>query len=349
LASSFVLNIALTGEQTSEYETKISSHLNKINLNFDIIPCRAESYMIGLDFFLQKQNQINNNHDDNEFIEILNSDKKIKENKHELYPYILVHAESTSTFFYIVHSSTKYSVITSNNLSYKTYLNLIKLLQPGFDTKNDEIQTRPSCSTYLSSPFTIRRTPPTSLDFTYQDLCKNCHRSSINYPSQIPITSFTRLSQRYFPNDYSISNKPHYIYRGWSNRRTSTYDKNISTFDVHTQTDDSFLESSSLQTRLAMRRSLLSMFIMNITLTIKLICKLYPSINSCMLTGEFFQLEKQAGQELTTFIQTIMGDNVPYIYQLKREPLISAFGCALPRVYFDVINDGNVLGNDCIS
>ncbi len=68
-----------------------------------------------------------------------------------------------------------------------------------------------------------------------------------------------------------------------------------------------------------------------------------------MLTGEFFQLEKQAGQELTTFIQTIMGDNVPYIYQLKREPLISALGCALPRIYFDVIDDEGILGNDCIS
>jgi hypothetical protein len=68
-----------------------------------------------------------------------------------------------------------------------------------------------------------------------------------------------------------------------------------------------------------------------------------------MLTGEFFQLEKQAGQELTTFIRTIMGENILHIFQLKREPLISALGCALPRVYFDVINDEDVLGNDCIS
>jgi len=132
LASSFILNIALTGEQTNEYETKISSHLNKINLNFDIIQYRAESYMIGLDFFLRKRNQIE--HEQDELIEILNP----KQKTHEIYPYILVHAEAASTFFYIVHSPTKYSVITSNNLSYKTYSNLIKILQPGFDTKTDE-------------------------------------------------------------------------------------------------------------------------------------------------------------------------------------------------------------------
>jgi len=341
LASSFILNIALTGEQTNEYERKISSHLNKINLNFDIIQYRAESYMIGLDFFLQKQTRIN--HEENELIEILNPNKNIQENKYELYPYILVHVEVASTFFYIVHSPTKYSVITSNNLSYKSYSNLIKLLQPGFDIKTEEIQTP-------SSPFLIRRSPPISFDFTRQDLCKNCSRSSTNSPSsQIPLTSFTRLSQRYFPHDYSISTKPHYIYRGWSNKRTSSYDKNISTYDVHTQTDDSFLESSSLETCLAMRHSLLSMFIMNIALTIKLICKIYPLVNSCILTGEFFQLEKQSGQELTIFIRSIMDDNVPHICQLKREPLISALGCALPRIYFDVINDGDVLGNDCIS
>jgi hypothetical protein len=163
------------------------------------------------------------------------------------------------------------------------------------------------------------------------------------------MTSFTRLPSRYFPNDYSTSTKAHYTYRGWSNRKTSSYDKSLSTFDVHTQTDDSFIESSSLQTQLAMRRSLLSMFTMNIALTIKLLYKLYPSINYCMLTGEFFQLEKQASQDLSTFIQSIMGQSVPYICQLKREPLISAFGCALPRVYFDIIDEDGVLGNDCIS
>ena len=103
LASSFILNIALTGEKTNDYEKKISSHLNKINLNFDIIQYQAESYMIGLDFFLRKQNQEDEEED---FIDILNPDKnKIK---HDIYPYILVHAEVTSTFFYIVHSPTKY-------------------------------------------------------------------------------------------------------------------------------------------------------------------------------------------------------------------------------------------------
>jgi hypothetical protein len=136
IASSFVLSIALTGEQTNEYEAKISSHLNKINLNFDIIQYRAESYMIGLDFLFRKQKRIIN--EDNEFIQILNSNQKIQQNKSELYPYILIHAEAASTFFYIVHSPTKYSVITSNNLCYKTYSNLMKFLQPGFDTKTEQ-------------------------------------------------------------------------------------------------------------------------------------------------------------------------------------------------------------------
>lgn len=136
LASSFVLNIALTGEQTNEYETKISSRLNKINLNFDIIQYRAESYMIGIDFFLRKQNKSMD--EENELIDIINSNQKTKPNKHELYPYILVHAEAASTYFYIVHSPTKYSLITSNNLCYKTYSNLLKLLQPGADNNNEE-------------------------------------------------------------------------------------------------------------------------------------------------------------------------------------------------------------------
>lgn len=136
LASSFVLNIALTGEQTNEYETKISSRLNKINLNFDIIQYRAESYMIGLDFFLRKNHQLLDK--ENEIIEILNHNYKIKQDAHEHYPYILVHAEVASTFFYIVHSPNRYSVVTSNNLCYKTYSNLIKLLQPGFNTNSEE-------------------------------------------------------------------------------------------------------------------------------------------------------------------------------------------------------------------
>lgn len=163
------------------------------------------------------------------------------------------------------------------------------------------------------------------------------------------MTSFTRVSQRCFPNDYSISTKPHYIYRGWSNKRSASYDKNISMFDVHTQTDDSFLESSTTQTRTAMRRSLLSMFTMNVALTIKLICKLHPSVKYCMLTGEFFQLEKQSTQDLKIFIESNMGQSTPHICQLKREPLISALGCALPRIYFDVSDDERVLGNDCIN
>lgn len=123
LASSFVLNIALTGEQAAEYEKKISSYLNKINLNFDIISSRAETYMIGIEFFLR-------NYQD-ELIDIY--DNKILDNTKQFYPYLLIHAESTTTFFYIIHSSNKYSILISNNLCYKTYTNLLKLLQPGYD------------------------------------------------------------------------------------------------------------------------------------------------------------------------------------------------------------------------
>jgi len=199
-----------------------------------------------------------------------------------------------------------------------------------------------------SSSCQIRRSPPVSFDFTRQDLCKTCHRLSSNFVSELPLTSFTRLPQRYFPCDYSISKTPHYIYRGWSNRRSLPYDKSLSAYDVHTQTDDSFLESSSLQTRVATRRSLLSMFTMNMALTLKFLLKLNPSVHHCMLIGEFFQLEKQAVLDLSLFIRSIMGQNSPHIYQLKRESLVSALGCALPRVYFDIIDDKGIIGNDCI-
>lgn len=135
ITSDFVLNIALTGEQKYEYETKISSRLNKINLNFDIIQYRAESYMIGLDFFLGN-NQMIDIEEQDELIEVL--DSKTINDQHQLYPYILLHAEAGSTFFYIVHSPIKYSVLTSNNLCYKTYANLMKFLQPGYNLSHDE-------------------------------------------------------------------------------------------------------------------------------------------------------------------------------------------------------------------
>lgn len=126
LASSLILNIALTGEQASEYETKISSSLNKINLNFDIIQSRAESYIIGLDFFLQ-----DDRHD--ELMDIFDNQPMEYRKQEQFYPYLLVQAEATRTIFYIVHSSNQYSILTSNNLCYKTYSNLVKLLQPGCD------------------------------------------------------------------------------------------------------------------------------------------------------------------------------------------------------------------------
>ena len=87
---------------------------------------------------------------------------------------------------------------------------------------------------------------------------------------------------------------------------------------------------------------------MNMALTTKLLFKLYPSVHHCILTGEFFQLEKQATQDLALFIRSIMKQNTPDIYQLKRESLISALGCALPRIYFDIIDEEGILGNDCI-
>ncbi|CAF1213156.1 unnamed protein product [Rotaria sordida] len=65
--------------------------------------------------------------------------------------------------------------------------------------------------------------------------------------------------------------------------RISSYDKNLTTYDVYTQTDGSFLELSSLQTCLAIHHSLLSMFTMNIALTIKLFLKLHSSVNHYLL------------------------------------------------------------------
>lgn len=126
LASSLILNIALTGEQTNEYETKISSSLNKINLNFDIIQSRAETYIIGLEFFLHDDRQ-------DELMDIFENQSIEGRKTQQFYPYLLVQAEATRTVFYIVHSSSQYSILTSNNLCYKTYSNLFKLLQPGYD------------------------------------------------------------------------------------------------------------------------------------------------------------------------------------------------------------------------
>jgi hypothetical protein len=117
----------------------------------------------------------------------------------------------------------------------------------------------------------------------------------------------------------------------------------------HTQTDDSFLQSSNTSTSVGMRRSLLSMFTMNLALIMKLIFKLYPSVYSCLLTGEFFQVEKQAADDLTVYLSSMMGASCPQIYRLKRESLVSALGCALPRVYFDIIDDHTfVLDHDCL-
>jgi hypothetical protein len=149
LASSFVLNIALTGEQTHDYESKISSYLSKINLNFDIIPHRAESYMIGLQFFIGKHDRHcsiddSNNNNDDEFIELSTTKHKFQQ-----YPYVLLHAALTSTFVYVVHSVNKYSIITSNNLCYQTSCNLIKLLQPDFIGKHEPttyvVESRSTC------------------------------------------------------------------------------------------------------------------------------------------------------------------------------------------------------------
>ncbi|CAF4807096.1 unnamed protein product, partial [Rotaria sp. Silwood2] len=53
-------------------------------------------------------------------------------------------------------------------------------------------------SSSSSSSLTIRRPSPVSFDFTRLNLCKNCHRSSINFSCHAPLTSFTRIPQRYF-------------------------------------------------------------------------------------------------------------------------------------------------------
>jgi len=65
--------------------------------------------------------------------------------------------------------------------------------------------------------------------------------------------------------------------------------------------------------------------------------------------GEFYQLEKQGAHDLTLFLRSILGEKIPEMCQLKRESLVSAFGCALPRVYFDFIKEKEILGNDCVN
>jgi hypothetical protein len=120
------------------------------------------------------------------------------------------------------------------------------------------------------------------------------------------------------------------------------------TFDVPTQTDDSFLEICSMQRQSSMHHSLLSMFTMNMTIILKLLIKIYPSVHRCILTGEFFQLEKQATQDLTVFIDSVVGDQMLRPYILRRESLMAALGCALPRVYFDASDEHSILGQDCI-
>jgi hypothetical protein len=151
------------------------------------------------------------------------------------------------------------------------------------------------------------------------------------------------------PVDYSHSDKPHYIYRGWTNRRSINSDNNHTVYDVPTQTDDSFLLSSNAEHCHAVHRSLLSMFTMNLALMIKLLSKLYPTVSVCLLAGELFQLEQQASHDIALYLHSMMGKRTPIMYRLKRESLISALGCALPRVYFDVIDDDDVIGMDCIS
>lgn len=164
-----------------------------------------------------------------------------------------------------------------------------------------------------------------------------------------PLTSFTRIPTRYFPTDYSNSKSSHYVYRGWSNRRViQSGDQTRTTFDVPTQTDDSYIQWSSDQLRLSMQHSLLTMITMNMALILKLILKSYPTVQQCVLTGEFFQLERQAAEDLTRFIRSMLGNETLHVFQLKRESLIAALGCALPRVYFDVVNDKMTFGQDCI-
>ena len=87
---------------------------------------------------------------------------------------------------------------------------------------------------------------------------------------------------------------------------------------------------------------------MNMAVMLKLLLKLYPAVTQCIITGEFFQLEKQAAQDLSSFIRSMLGQRTLHLYQLRRESLIAALGCALPRVYFDVIEEDGIFGHDCI-
>ncbi|CAF4552731.1 unnamed protein product, partial [Didymodactylos carnosus] len=144
-----------------------------------------------------------------------------------------------------------------------------------------------------------------SFDFTTNDLCKNCKPSYST--CTLPLTSLTHVSSKYLPQNYKTCKSPYYIYRGWSNRRSTSYDNNICSYDVHTQTDDSFFSQyQSTNFKLSMKKSLLNMITMNIALTVKLIIKLYPNVNHCFLTGEFFHQEKQANIDVAKSIQYLL-------------------------------------------
>lgn len=97
-----------------------------------------------------------------------------------------------------------------------------------------------------------------------------------------------------------------------------------------------------------MHRSLLNMFTMNLAVMFKLIQQLYPTVRHCLLAGEVFQLEREAARDLTDFLRANETTSPIHVFQLRRESLIGALGCALPRVYFDVSNECDVLGQDCI-
>ncbi|CAF0831526.1 unnamed protein product [Didymodactylos carnosus] len=341
LNNSFILNIALTGQSTQEYQLKISEKLSKINLSFDIITCQAESYMIGIEFFIQKQQMFHQ-----EFYDI--ASEKYLTTPTNLYPYLLIHAELGSTYFYIVHSSTKYTICTYSNLCYSTYRNLTKFFCQGDeDIPLDEEKSLPlrsSSFSYLSSSSSHSQVP--SFDFTTNDLCTNCR--SFPFTSTLPLTSFTRVSPKYLPQNYKTCKSPYYIYRGWSNRRSTSYDGSTCSYDVHTQTDDSYLSQyQSTNLKSTMKKSLLNMITMNIALTVKLIVKLYPDVNHCFLTGEFFHQEKQANIDVAKSIHYLLSNKHLTICQIKREPLIAALGCALPRVYFDIVED-ILPGYDCV-
>ncbi|CAF3957243.1 unnamed protein product [Rotaria sp. Silwood1] len=70
--------------------------------------------------------------------------------------------------------------------------------------------------------------------------------------------------------------------------------------------------------------------------------------NNMTIEETYHDKEKQTTQDLTIFLESILGQNTLRICSLKQKSLISALGYTLLRVYFNVIDEEGIVGNDCI-